>query len=316
MRLITDLIDISKIETGQIYIENVEFNVNNVISELEFFFKNVADEKGLEVRVGKFLPEFDCEIVCDNGKLFQILSNLLYNAIKFSEKGVIEFGCEWKGSNIEFYVKDQGIGIPKEKQSAIFTRFVQGDTSISRGYEGAGLGLSICKAYVEKIGGNIWVESEPGDGSTFYFTIPHLMKTHNNNILTEALSTEKVSGTKSKLKVLIVDDDRISLLLLEKIITEISGEVLLATNGCEAIDICKKNVDIDIILMDLKMPKLDGCGATQEIRKFNKDVVIIAQTAYAYPEDQEKALKSGCNDFVTKPLSREVLIKLINNHIK
>jgi PAS domain S-box-containing protein len=173
MSLISDLVDISKIETGQIVLDLVEFDLNSMLQELQTIFSNQADEKGLVVTLGHQLSDNEKDIVSDQVKVFQVLSNLLKNALKFTNSGTIEFGCKRKGDFIEFYVSDTGIGIYPNKQNIIFDRFVQAETSISRGYEGAGLGLSISKAFVEKLGGTIWVSSQYSVGSTFFFTIPY-----------------------------------------------------------------------------------------------------------------------------------------------
>jgi hypothetical protein len=172
MNLISDLVDISKIETGQITFFAEKFNINDLFRDLYTQFTQEAEEKGFNLIIGNKPNDIDSIVVSDKQKIFQILSNLLDNSIKFSEDGTIEFGCQLLESSIEFYVKDQGIGVPPDKIKSIFERFTQGDTSISRGYEGAGLGLSISKAYVEKLGGTIWAESSPYKGSTFKFTIP------------------------------------------------------------------------------------------------------------------------------------------------
>jgi PAS domain S-box-containing protein len=172
MNLISDLVDISKIETGQITFSQEEFNINNLFHDLNNHFSKEAEEKGIALTIGKKPDDINSIIVSDKHKIFQILSNLLSNAIKFSDQGTVEFGCQILDNYFEFYVTDQGIGIPPDKVESVFQPFRQGDTSISRGYEGAGLGLSISKAYVEKLGGTIWVESIPGKGSTFKFSIP------------------------------------------------------------------------------------------------------------------------------------------------
>jgi PAS domain S-box-containing protein len=178
MSLINDLVDISKIETGLITTTAEKFNVNDTLSELQLIFMQETEEKGLSLAVAQKLPEAESIIISDKGKVFQILSNLLKNAIKFTESGSIEFGCRRKNEMLEFYVKDTGIGIDPKKHSNVFKRFFQANTSLSSGYEGSGLGLSISKAFVEKLGGTIWVEGSSGSsweghGSTFLFTLPY-----------------------------------------------------------------------------------------------------------------------------------------------
>jgi hypothetical protein len=316
MNLIRDLIDISKVETGLISIDNEEFDLNSSLNDLHQFFLRQTEEKGLLFELEKILNPSDCRIVTDKTKLFQILSNLISNAIKFTNEGSIHFGCVKENGIATFYVKDTGIGIPKDKQDIIFERFVQADTSISRGYEGAGLGLSISKAFVIKMGGEIWLESEPNLGTTLYFSIPcHDTNTVVPKAIRSSLMDEDTLAGK-KLKFLIVEDDATSMQLVEEILKPLSNEILKANNGSEAIEFCQKNSDIDFILMDIKMPILDGFLATKEIRKFNKSVIIVVQTAYAFPGDKEKAMEAGCNDYITKPLNRRGLFEIIKRNLE
>jgi signal transduction histidine kinase len=173
MNIINDLIEISKIETGQTSLYISQFNIDTVLLELQMFYKKIAEEKGVELRLGQIDSAKDVSLTSDRGKIYQIISNLINNALKFTSEGVVEFGYSLPNqSEVEFFVKDTGIGISPEYQELIFERFRQIDTSISRGYEGSGLGLSISKAFVEKLDGKIWVTSEPEKGSTFKFSIP------------------------------------------------------------------------------------------------------------------------------------------------
>ncbi|HEY5510350.1 MAG TPA: response regulator, partial [Prolixibacteraceae bacterium] len=260
----------------------------------------------------------------DSAKLNTILSILIGNAIKFTKAGSIEFGCnmvETHGprnigagrASLQFYVKDTGIGIFENKQQSIFELFMQADVSNSRQFEGAGLGLSIAKAYVEMLGGKIWVESDPediseGKGSTFFFTLPY-----NNERLKKMGTNEDVSEV-SGLKILIVEDDETSELFLRNAIKLFSKEILYARTGVKAVEGCRNNPDIDLILMDIKMPVMDGLEATRQIRQFNKEVIIIAQTAFGLTDDQKKAIAAGCNDYISKPIKKEQLLVLIQKY--
>ena len=208
-----------------------------------------------------------------------------------------------KGEYLEFFVKDTGIGIPKKQQQLIFERFRQGSESHNRGYQGSGLGLSICKSYVEMLGGRIWVESEEGLGSKFYFTIPFNPVLEETSSLENVVVGEDKDVQVKKLKILIVEDDEISYSLLTRVVKKISKEVLHAVTGIEAVQACQSNPDLDLILMDLRMPMMSGLEATRQIRQFNKDIVIIAQTAYGFSSDCEKALEAGCNEYISKPFS-------------
>ena len=219
-----------------------------------------------------------------------------------------------------FYVKDTGVGIPKNKQWLIFERFMQVDGSSTRPYEGSGLGLPIAKAYIEMLGGKIWVESDPSEnqdsGSSFYFTVPYKPILEETAIIESSVSEIDAEGniytTGDGLKILIVEDNEASEQLLEIAIRKFSKEILKASTGIEAVEVCLNNPDIDLILMDIKMPEMDGYEATRQIRQFNKDVVIIAQTAFALIGDREKSLEVGCNEYITKPIKKDELSNMIN----
>ncbi|MCD4681054.1 MAG: response regulator, partial [Bacteroidales bacterium] len=212
---------------------------------------------------------------------------------------------------VEFFVKDTGLGIPKNRQQAIFDRFVQADIEDKAAYEGSGLGLSISKAYVEMLGGEIWVESEEGIGSQFFFTIPYDIgkKDVAESKLTksEAITEQQLK----KLKILIAEDDKSADIHLSILTKKISKEILHTKTGTETVDVCRNNPDIDLVLMDIRMPEMDGYEATRKIREFNKDIVIIAQTAYALAGNREEAIEAGCNDYVSKPIKQEVLMAKI-----
>ncbi|MGD2035246.1 MAG: response regulator [Bacteroidales bacterium] len=234
------------------------------------------------------------------------------NAIKYTDEGFVEFGYVKDGAYLKFYVRDSGIGIPKERHSAIFERFIQADIADIQVRQGAGLGLSIAKASVEMPGGKIWLESEVGEGSVFYFTIPYQAKPQIRSTW-DNIAADKEQGIKP-LKTLIVEDDETSQIYISLILENLSKEIITVGNGKEAIKICQNNTDIDLIMMDIRMPIMNEYKATQEIRKFNKDVVIIAQTAFALSGDQEKAIKSGCDDYLPKPIDKPELLKLIKKY--
>ena len=240
--------------------------------------------------------------------------NLVENAIKFTQVGIIEVGYIEKGEYLEFYVKDTGIGIDKGREISIFDRFIQADISDSHSCEVSGFGLSISKAYIEMLGGKIRVESEKSKGSIFYFTVPYLsnVKIERGNIVNTSIDIFGPISYKNKnLKILIVEDDEISDLLLSIRLKDLSRDIIHAKNGLEAIAVCRNNLDIDLILMDMKMSVMDGYEATKKIRKFNKDVIIIAQTAHAFDSFREKALEYGCNECLSKPLVIKDLLSLM-----
>lgn len=314
LNIINDLIDISKIEANQVEISISGCNINEQLEYLYTFFKPEADRKGIELSYGFTLTSEKSIINTDREKFYAILTNLVKNSIKYSDEGSISFGYVKKGEMLEFYVKDTGIGIPLSRQKAIFNRFVQADIEDVRALEGAGLGLSISKAYVEMLGGEIWLESEEGKGSHFYFSIPYLNETKEKGGVEPEVEFETLISAK-KLKVLIVEDEEFSDTYLTVILNEISNEILHSSTGIEAIENCKKHPDINLILMDIKMSDMDGYNATMEIRKFNRDVIIIAQTAYALEGDREKAIAIGCNDYIAKPVDKGKLLKIIAKHI-
>jgi CheY-like chemotaxis protein len=210
-------------------------------------------------------------------------------------------------------VKDTGLGIQKDRQEAIFERFIQADIADKMANQGAGLGLSITKAYVEMLGGKIWVESDLGIGSMFYFTLPY----HTDpsaEFINQSFAISDQAVQIRKLKILIAEDDDVSEKLLDIKLKPFGKEILKARTGIEAVDVCQKNPDIDLILMDIRMPEMDGYEATRQIRKFNKSVVIITQTAYGLSGDREKSMEAGCNDYLTKPIDKEQLFGLIQNY--
>jgi PAS domain S-box-containing protein len=315
LNIINDIIEISKIESGTMNIAMKDENINHQMDYIFSVFKPETANKKLSFELKNYLPANEAVVKTDNEKVYAILTNLVKNAIKYTDNGTIELGCAIKGDFLEFFVKDTGIGIPKDRQKAIFERFIQADIIDIQARQGAGLGLSISKAYVKKLGGKIWVESEVGLGSTFYFTLPYHAKQEEkisivNNVVLEKAGN-KVDSEVSGLKILIVEDDETSDLFISIILSEISKEILKAKNGLEAIELCRNNPDLDLVLMDIKMPVMDGYQATQKIRQFNKDVIIISQTAYGLIGDREKAMAVGCNEHISKPIIKTELMSLI-----
>lgn len=315
LNIINDIVDISKIESGQMKVSVSETNVNEQMEFINTFFKAEVEPKGIRLILKNSLPSSEAIIRTDREKLYAILTNLVKNAIKYTQEGFIEFGYILKKAELEFFVKDTGIGIPKHKQVAIFERFVQSAMSNKRTFQGAGLGLSISKAYVEMLGGKIWVESEEGKGSIFYFTIPSNGEAEEKNVIQNVVLSEEAGNQIKDLKILIAEDDELSEKLLAVIVKIIGKEVLKVRTGVEAIEACRINPDIDLVLMDIQMPEMNGYEATRQIRQFNQDVVIIAQTALALTGDRELAIEAGCDDYVPKPISRDKLIELIVKYL-
>ncbi len=326
LNTINDLMDISIIESGQMKISISEVNLNEQNKDLYTFFKPEAEKKGMNLIFINSLPVEEAIIKTDREKIYAILTNLIKNAIKYSNEGIIEFGYNLKHVDqkmvgepvepveLEFFVKDKGIGIPKDRQQAIFDRFVQADIEDIRVFEGSGLGLSISKAYAEMLGGRIWVESEDGIGSQFYFTIPYNPKTEEKIGVNDETPVEKKDNQMKGLKVLIAEDVESADKHLSIVLKKISKEILHAKTGIKTVELCRKNPDIDLILMDIRMPEMNGYEATRKIREFNKDVIIIAQTAYALAGDHEKALEAGCDDYISKPINKDKLLEIIEKY--
>jgi len=310
---INDIIKISKIESGQDEIAISDTNVNEQLESIYHFFSLEAKQKNLHLSFKNGLNTDNAFIQADSEKIYAVLTNLVKNAIKFTKTGSIEFGYDLKGKFLEFYVKDTGPGIPDEQKEIIFERFRQGSESLGRNYEGSGLGLAISKAYVELLGGKIWVESNNGQGSTMRFTIPYLNEIKMNQELQTI--TEKEFRLTKELNILVVEDDETSQKLFNVMIKPFADSYFHAINGHEAVKVCRHNPDINIVLMDIHMPKMNGYEATRLIREFNKEVIIIAQSAFALPGDHEKAIKAGCNNYISKPINRLDLIILINQYL-
>jgi len=314
---INDLIEVSKIRAGQMKIAKSDTLVDKQINDLYEFFKPEAMTKGLNLETRTPENKDGLSIVTDATKLYSVLTNLIKNAIKYTEKGKIIFGYKVAGEKIEFFVKDTGIGIPKERQRAVFNRFEQADIEDKKAREGSGLGLAIAKAYVKMLDGDIFLESTENKGTTFSFTIPFV----------KSKRTETVSDGEQQYKppedldsdactIMVAEDEEASALFLKIILRGKFKEILFAKNGVEAVELFKKHPEIKIILMDIKMPEMDGHEATKQIRALNKDVVIVAQTAHALARDKHKALESGFNDFITKPIQKEDLLIKLNQLIQ
>jgi PAS domain S-box-containing protein len=312
LNLINDIIDISKIEAGIIKMNSGKLNINEIFQYLHIFFKPEIKEKDIQFSCNIPLPSKKNFINTDREKFVSVLTNLLRNAIKFTVKGSIEFGYVAKGKYLEIFVKDTGIGIPIDKQKVVFERFIQADIDDKMAMQGSGLGLAISKAYVELLGGAIWVVSEEGKGSIFHFTIPYNPELDDVNTILNTGNGSRKDNRINKLKILIAEDDEISKMLIEIEMESFCQEILTARTGIEAVEICRNNSDIDLILMDIKMPTMDGYEATRQIRLFNKNIIIIAQTAYGLLGDREMAIECGCNDYISKPISKDKLSELIH----
>jgi len=316
LNTINDIIDLSRVEAGEVLISNTSISIQGVMTEIYNFHSHEAELKGLSFSMEPLLSSEQLNIITDGDKLHGILTNLVKNAIKYTKIGSITFGYSLKNNCIEFFVEDTGIGIPKDRVQAVFNRFEQSDIGNRRAYDGSGLGLAISKAYAEMLGGEIKVKSELGKGSVFYFTLPYKSETtQGNSAKNEILSPVKENPIK-KLKILIVEDDETSEKLISITVQKIGKEIISVRTGTEAVETCQKNPDIDLVLMDIQLPEMDGYEATRQIRKFNKNVIIIAQTAYAIEGDMQKAIAAGCHDYVSKPIQANELKQMIIKYVK
>jgi PAS domain S-box-containing protein len=309
--VVNDILTISSIDTGQEKINNTNVALNTLIAETEAVFNQQISERPILVKGKKTLPDAESHIVTDNTKLNQILTNLLANAIKYTSFGEIIFGYDLKGDFLEFYVKDTGIGIEKSKHKLIFDRFVQADDSIRFEYGGTGLGLSICKGYVELLGGQIWVDSEPGKGSTFMFTIPYVPVVPKNQA---SMNGSIPIMQDSNFTILVAEDDEFSFILLNELLKTYNCRIIQARNGKEAVEACRQNPMVSMVLMDIKMPVMDGVTATRLIKDFRPTLPVIAQSAYATEQDIENA-KGIFEAYITKPINAESLLNIINEFI-
>lgn len=310
LSIVNDILTVARIQTGQEVANFTQVNINKLCQSLQYIFNSKASEKGLALSVSYSLSNGKAEIFTDATKLNQILSNLISNSMRFTHSGSIDFGYIYKGEFVEFYVKDTGIGIKPEHQEFIFERFAQADASINKKYGGTGLGLSICKAYVQLLGGKIWVNSTFGQGAAFYFTIPYREVIHIDNE-----NQEKVKKSFDRHRtILIAEDEEYNYQLIAEILSDKNVALLYARNGFEAVELCKRNPKIDIVLMDIKMPEMDGLTAMQIIKGLRPDLPVIAQTAYVLTDEKDQLLTCGFTDYITKPIRKEELLAKINKY--
>ncbi len=310
LNIINDIVDISKIESGQIEIRNTEIRLSGILNDLYAFFLKEAREKQIKLVLNS--PQESLLIVTDKTKLTAIITNLLKNALKYTKSGFVELGTTPKKNSVEIYVKDTGIGIPKERLDAIFDRFVQADIEDKHAKEGAGLGLAISRAYAELLGGTLSVDSVVGEGSTFKLRL----KTKSKELKSTAkqLPGQFDFRALKKLNIIIAEDESFSDAFLSIILKDVGKEIFHAKTGVEVLEVIKSKKNIDLILMDLKMPVMSGYEATREVRKLNKDVIIIAQTAYALSGDRQRAIEAGCNDYLSKPFTVNEVFDLLGKY--
>jgi CheY-like chemotaxis protein len=318
LALINDIIDIAKIDSDQVIIRKNTFSINQILNELLLVFENEKDQKnkkGIAINLEKMLDDEESYILTDEVRLRQILYNLLGNALKFTKNGSVKFGYTIEKKFIQFYVKDTGKGIAPKNQKMVFERFRQEEETNTRQYGGSGLGLSISKGLVTLLGGEIWVESDLGIGASFYFTIPidTLVKEPSKKVEKPLVPMTFNFYGKT---ILIVEDVDYNTLLIQQNLQKTQVKMISAQNGAEAVKLCNENDNIDLVLMDILLPVMDGYEATLEIKKFKPNLPIIALTAYAFEEDRENSIKAGCDDFVTKPIDWANLFAVMDKFLK
>ncbi len=309
LRIVNDVLDISKIETGQYELYQEEFNLNDLLVELFTEFSQ-QEHQDVQLYVYKAFPNTNASVVTDRTKLRQILFNLLSNAFKYTRQGSIEFGyfSEGEGENLKFYVKDTGVGIPRDQQDVVFERFNRGESDENTHHGGTGLGLSICHGLVELLGGSMGVESEEGAGSVFYFTLPYQPGSSANGGAAKQPEREETE----KRDLLVVEDDQVNAIFINELLKDLGVEETFFSihhvyRGEEAVAFCRDNPGTELVLMDIKLPDIDGLEATRRIKEHNPRMPVIAQTAYAMESDRNKALEHGLDDYVSKPIDREQL---------
>lgn len=317
LHIIDDLVDISKIEANQMRIVNYECHIASLIDDLFLLYSQELVKAGKNSV--KLLKQYDMSdeeslIITDEYRLRQILMNLLSNAVKFTHNGQILFGCtnEIPGM-LKFFVKDTGIGIPAELETVIFEPFRQADNNNTREYGGTGLGLSITKGLVKLLGGHIWFESKPGEGSSFYFSIPHIPAEPLRDETKIKYLNKDVMHWEDKM-IMIVEDDDFNFAYLKEILTATGLEIKRAENGKQALEFAN-SLNPELIVMDIKLPLMNGLDVTRKIRENGNKVPIIAQTAYAMSEDKNVCLEAGCDDYISKPIHKELFLKKISYYL-
>lgn len=309
--LINDLIDISRIEAGIVDIHITRFDLRDLLKEVELFYSNIVKKKNLELIFENELVNHIIET--DKRWLLQILNNLIDNSIKFTNSGFIKLKTTEQKGNLRISVIDSGIGIKKENFKKIFDRFTQAESGLTRSYGGTGLGLSIARGLIDHLGGEISVESEFGKGSEFIFSIPVKFCSEVQKEPDNKKSENKINGT--NIKLLIAEDEDINFLYLQELLGKKNFTIFRAKNGLEAIELFKKHSDIDIVLMDIKMPEMNGYDASLNIKKLNPAIPVIAISAFVYRDEKQSAFKLAFDEFIAKPVTAENLFNIINHYL-
>jgi len=319
LSILNDILDFSKIEAGKLELEDVPFDLRKCIARTLKTMSFWAKEKSIDLdcEISPYIPK---NFVGDPNRLRQILTNLLGNALKFTDQGRVSVGVILESQKegqavLKFAVSDTGVGIASDKQEVIFNSFIQANDSTSREYGGTGLGLAISSQLVAMMGGRIWVESEEGKGSQFYFTVSMDVAPDNQAIGNDLNGALSLPPEKA-LRILLVEDNRVNQKLAVRMLEKRGHNVVLAENGQRALDLFAES-SFDLILMDVQMPGMDGLEATAQIRAQEKfaggHVPIIALTAHALKEDSEKCFEVGMDAYLSKPIHRDDLIRIVES---
>ncbi len=316
INILDDLIEVSQVESGNIEINTSSFNINSLLEEVYITCLPEVEPKGLILRLNSLLPDDKIKIKSDREKLSRILYHLVGNAKKFTNEGYIELGANLNGNSIVFYVKDTGKGIPGKIKDVIFERFRKGEDEHSRFESGIGIGLSLSKAYIELLGGKIWLDSQENKGSTFHFSLPvndntfEPVETENDYFEIDYSDTLWAEKT-----ILIVEDEEFNYIYLKEILKSTNAYLIHAKTAKLAIEICKAIKSIDLILLDIKLPDQSGYVVSTWIKENNINTTVIAQTAFAADTDKEEALKKGCDNYISKPIEPNNLLHMLKEYL-
>jgi PAS domain S-box-containing protein len=318
LSIIDDIIDIAKIESGQLNISTLRCSANKILFDNYYVFREIIakhNKHNIELRTSQNVPDQNLQFISDPHRINQVIYNLMTNALKYTFQGFIELGYKLitinNKQNICFYVKDSGVGIPKEKSEIIFDRFRQIEENHTRVTGGAGLGLAISKNIARLMGGDITVDSEIGQGSTFYFTIP-FNEVRSDEKYEEPAGMTRRSPNWADHSILIAEDEDSNFQLLDVMLRKSKVKVMRAYNGKEAVEFVRSGKDFDLVLMDVRMPVMNGYDATAAIKEINPNLPVVAQTAFALSGDREISINSGCDDYISKPIKSDELYRIIS----
>ena len=315
LSIVNDILDISKIEAGAVTLNLESVNLNKLLDELESFFKPIAQENNLILSCERGLENYKSSVETDKTKLNQVLTNLLSNAFKFTDTGSVTFGYQLIGDHLQFYVKDTGIGVEENLQNKIFDRFSQGNLDLSKQHKGTGLGLAITKKIVELFNGEIWLNSCE-NGTTIYFTIPFIKS--KVPLISSVIEEQKpaIQVKNREINILVAEDEEYNMMYITELFSTTNFKIIEANNGKKALELAQNHPEIQLVLMDIKMPVMDGNEAMKEIKKLRPSLPIIALSAFAMESDKAKALALGFDAYLTKPLDRTILFQLIDSFSK